>query len=175
MLRGLLAPDGVLLILTVNANSLLLKAHGAAWGGFTPNHLKFFAPATLAMALYQAGFSALVTRPAYSDAVEAGTVRLRARHERRLRRAVENGNRGNMIRALAFASADGPARWGLTDARALAPQPSSSARSSPIACAVSWNCTAAKPSARAASTLTAMSSTNAHAVAGRPSRSSTIA
>jgi SAM-dependent methyltransferase len=175
MLRRLLAPDGALLILTVNANSLLLKAHGAAWGGFTPNHLKFFAPATLAIALYQAGFSALVTPPHYSDAVEAGTVSLRPRHERRLRRAVDNGYRGNMMRALAFASADGPARWGLSDARILAPHPSSSARSSPIVCAVPWNCTVAKPSDRAASMLTAMSSTNAHDAAGRPSRSSTIA
>ena len=51
MLRGLLATDGVLLILTVNANSLRLKARGADWNGFTPNHLKFFSPATLALAL----------------------------------------------------------------------------------------------------------------------------
>ena len=44
---GLLAPDGMLLISTVNANSLTLKAYGAGWGGFTPNHLVFFSPATL--------------------------------------------------------------------------------------------------------------------------------
>ena len=30
MLRGLLSDDGALMILTVNANSLLLKAHGPA-------------------------------------------------------------------------------------------------------------------------------------------------
>jgi 2-polyprenyl-3-methyl-5-hydroxy-6-metoxy-1,4-benzoquinol methylase len=104
MLRRLLAPDGMLLILTINAGSLLLKAQGAEWGGFTPNHLKFFSPATLTRVLHLAGF----------PAVEAGTRHLRPRHEHRLRRAIDRGNRGNMQRALAFASADGPARWGLT-------------------------------------------------------------
>jgi SAM-dependent methyltransferase len=113
MLRGLLAPDGVLLILTVNANSLLLKAQGDKWGGFTPNHLKFFAPATLTRALHQAGFAAVRVQPTYSDGIEAGTVRLRPRVERRVRKAIDRGNRGNMLRALAFASADGPARWGM--------------------------------------------------------------
>ena len=175
MLHGLLAPDGVLLILTVNANSLQLKARGTGWNGFTPNHLKFFAPTTLALALEQAGFAAAVMPPAYSYKVEQGTAGLSKRDERRLRRIIDRGNRGNMLRALAFASADGPARWGLSDAQILAPHPSSSARSSPIVCAVPWNCTVAKPSDRAASILTAMSSTNAHDAAGRPSRSSTIA
>ena len=47
MLRGLLAPGGVLVVSTVNANSLLLKAYGEGWGGFTPNHLVFTSPATL--------------------------------------------------------------------------------------------------------------------------------
>jgi SAM-dependent methyltransferase len=114
MLRGLLAPDGILLILTINANSLLLKAQGERWGGFTPNHLKFFSPATLTRALHLAGFPAVVVDPMYTDSVEAGTSRLRARDERRLRRAIARGNRGNMQRALAFASADGPRRSGLT-------------------------------------------------------------
>ena len=114
MLRGLLAPDGMLLILTINANSLLLKAQGAEWGGFTPNHLKFFSPATLTRALHLAGFPAVVVRPMYGDPVETGTLRLRPRQERRLRRVIDSGNRGNMQRALAFASADGPASWGLT-------------------------------------------------------------
>jgi 2-polyprenyl-3-methyl-5-hydroxy-6-metoxy-1,4-benzoquinol methylase len=110
-LRGLLAPDGVMLVLTVNANSLLLNAQGAAWGGFTPNHLKFFAPATLTRALHAAGFAAVVVQPTYSDGVEAGTVPLRPRQERRLRRAIDAGNRGNMLRAVAFASADGARRY----------------------------------------------------------------
>jgi 2-polyprenyl-3-methyl-5-hydroxy-6-metoxy-1,4-benzoquinol methylase len=110
MLRGLLAPDGILLILTVNANSVLLKAKGAAWGGFTPNHLKFFSPDTLTRALHLAGFPAVVVEPMYTDPVEAGTLRLRPRHDRRLRRAIDHGNRGNMQRALAFASRDDPRR-----------------------------------------------------------------
>lgn len=103
MLRGLLAPGGVLLLLTVNANSLLLKAQGESWGGFTPNHLKFYAPATLTRALQLAGFGEVVVQPTYSDGVEAGTVRLRPRHERRLRGKIDAGNRGNMLRAIAFA------------------------------------------------------------------------
>jgi SAM-dependent methyltransferase len=117
MLRGLLAPDGILLILTVNANSLLLKAQGSAWGGFTPNHLKFFSPDTLTRALHLAGFPAVVVEPMYTDPVEAGTSRVQPQYERRLRRAIDHGNRGNMQRALAFASADDPRRELLVQAR----------------------------------------------------------
>ena len=113
MLRALLAPDGVLLILTVNANSLRLKASGADWNGFTPNHLKFFSPKTLRMALEQAGFAATVMPPMYTYEVERGTAQLSERDERRLRRVIARGNRGNMIRAAAFTAADGPARWRL--------------------------------------------------------------
>ena len=114
-LRGLLAPQGVLLVLTVNANSLALKAHRDAWNGFTPNHLKFFSPATLPALLRRAGFGAVVFRPMYGDSLEAGTTSLSARNQRRIRQAVDRGNRGNMMRALAFADAAGPERWGLTD------------------------------------------------------------
>jgi SAM-dependent methyltransferase len=118
-LRSLLTADGALLILTVNANSLLLKAHGRRWGGFTPNHLKFYSPSTLPLLLRRAGFEALVMRPMANDLVEAGESPLSARQERRLLRAVADGNRGNMLRAVAFASADGPRRWGFDDALAL--------------------------------------------------------
>ena len=72
MLRGLLDDDGALLVLTVNANSLLLKANGDRWGGFTPNHLKFYSPATLPLLLRRAGFEAVVMRPMANDLVEAG-------------------------------------------------------------------------------------------------------
>jgi SAM-dependent methyltransferase len=119
LLRSLLADDGVLLVLTVNANSLLLKANGPRWGGFTPNHLKFYSPATLPLLLRRAGFAAVVMRPMANDLVEAGVAPLSARQERRLRRAVADGNRGNMLRAVAFASPDGPRRWGFEDALAL--------------------------------------------------------
>ena len=119
-LRGLLAADGVLLVLTVNANSLVLKARRDAWSGFTKNHLKFFAPATLRILLRRAGFAAVVFRPMYGDSLEARTTRLSARDQRRMRRAVNRGNRGNMMRALAFADPEGPRRWGLeADAIAL--------------------------------------------------------
>ena len=106
MLRSLLAPDGVLLISTVNANSLWLKGQRGRWGGFTPNHLVFFAPDTLARALGKAGFASVRTRLAYGDAIELGTAPLRARHVRRIKRTLQRGNRGNMLRAVAFASAD---------------------------------------------------------------------
>ena len=113
MLRRLLAPGGVLLLLTVNANSLLLKAQLDGWTGFTRNHLKVFGPSTLPELMRQAGFAAVVMRPTYLDAVEAGEVKLSSRDDRRLRRTIEDGNQGNTFRAVAFADADGPARAGL--------------------------------------------------------------
>jgi SAM-dependent methyltransferase len=103
MLRGLLAPDGVLLILTVNANSLYLKARREAWNGFTPNHLKFFSPTTLPVLVDRAGFAAITMPPMTPDSVAAGRAGLSARQERRVRRATERGNTGNMLRALAYA------------------------------------------------------------------------
>ena len=119
MLRGLLSDDGALMLLTVNANSLLLKATGDRWGGFTRNHLKFYSPMTLPLLFRRAGFEAVVMRPMANDLVEAGVAPLGTRQEHRLRRAVAEGNRGNMLRAVAFARADGPARWGFADAVAL--------------------------------------------------------
>ena len=113
MLRGLLQPDGVLLLLTVNANGLPLKSNRRRWGGFTKNHLKFFSPSTLPLLLRQAGFAAVVFRPMYPDNVEAGTSPLTPGQERRLRRVIDRGNRGGMMRAVAFNDTPGPARWGL--------------------------------------------------------------
>ena len=108
-LRALLKPDGVLLILTVNANSLALKAYGAGWNGFTANHLAFFAPDTLARLTREAGFGSVVVKPMYGDRVERGTTDLSSAQQRRLRRAIDRGNRGNMMRAVAYADPDGPA------------------------------------------------------------------
>jgi SAM-dependent methyltransferase len=117
-LRGLLAGDGVLLILTVNAEALKLKRELERWGGFTTNHLIFTSPQTLPQLLRRAGFEAVVMPPWYGEPVEQGRANLTLRAERRLRRTIDRGNRGNMLRAAAFASADGPGRWGL-DARRL--------------------------------------------------------
>lgn len=113
MLRGLLAHNGVLLVYTVNSNSLLLKAYGAGWGGFTPNHLVFSSPTTLPQILRAAGFPAVVLRPMYGGGVERGEARLSTRQERRLRRAVERGNQGTMLRAAAFASSNDPRASGM--------------------------------------------------------------
>jgi SAM-dependent methyltransferase len=116
MLRRLLADDGVLLVLTVNANSLDLKARRARWGGFTPNHLKFYSPETLPRLLERSGFGAAVTRSMEPDYIAAGGSRLTARQVRRVRRTVAaGGDQGNMLRAVAFADPEGPARWGLSD------------------------------------------------------------
>jgi SAM-dependent methyltransferase len=103
MLRSLLAPGGRLLILTVNANSLYLKAVGERWNGFTRNHLKFYGPETLGVLLRRAGFSDVVFKPMYGDGVEEGTTAMAPSFERRLRATIDEGNRGNMLRALASA------------------------------------------------------------------------
>jgi SAM-dependent methyltransferase len=115
LLRGLLAPGGALLVLTVNANSLKLKADRDQWNGFTPNHLKFFSPTTLPLLLKRAGFGAVVFRPMYGDGIEAGETRMKPRTVRRVKRAVDDGNRGNMMRAVAFVEPDAPATWGWQD------------------------------------------------------------
>jgi SAM-dependent methyltransferase len=108
MLRRLLAPGGVLLLLTVNANSLLLKVHTDRWNGFTRNHLKFFSPDTLPALFQKAGFGASTIRPTYVDTVEAGVVKLAPRYERRLRRTIDADIQGNTLRAVAFVDEDGP-------------------------------------------------------------------
>jgi SAM-dependent methyltransferase len=116
MLRSLLKDDGLLPILTVNANSLQMKAHRKDWGGFTKNHLAIYQPATLKLLLRQSGFGAVVIRPWYGEAFERGRIPLWPRQERRVRRNVEDGYQGNMMRAVAFADPDGPRRWGVHDA-----------------------------------------------------------
>jgi SAM-dependent methyltransferase len=122
MLRRLLRADGVLLVLTVNAGSLALKRRLETWGGFTPNHLLFSSPETLPLLLERASFGAVVMPSWYGEPVENGSTALSPRAQKRLRRTVDRGNRGNMLRAAAFADPDGPRRWGLeTHARRLAP------------------------------------------------------
>ena len=110
MLRGLLKPDGVLLVLTINAHSLLLKRELDRWGAFTPNHLVFFTPTTLSDLFRRAGFGAAAFNTMYGDAIESGKTRLPPREQERRRKAVDRGNRANMMRAVAFADPQGPAR-----------------------------------------------------------------
>ncbi len=113
MLRKLLNDDGALLILTVNANSLVLKAFGSHWNGFTKNHLMFYSRETLPMLLRHAGFAAVAFKPFYGDTIEAGTTALSPEHQARTRRTVDRTNGGNMMRALAFATTAGAAASGL--------------------------------------------------------------
>ncbi|GAA5066569.1 2-polyprenyl-3-methyl-5-hydroxy-6-metoxy-1,4-benzoquinol methylase [Thermocatellispora tengchongensis] len=110
--RGLLGPGGVLLILTVNAGSLLLKAYGSAWSGFTKNHLMFYSAKTLPVLLRRTGFAGVAFAPFFGDTVEEGTTRLSPAYARRLRRTVIASDGGNMMRALAFADEEAIARWG---------------------------------------------------------------
>ncbi|MFI6533646.1 class I SAM-dependent methyltransferase [Nonomuraea sp. NPDC050547] len=110
--RRLLAPGGVLLVLTVNANSLLLKAYGSRWSGFTKNHLMFYSSVTLPVLLRRTGFSGVAFAPHFGDAVEAGTTRLPAKLRRRLVTRIRASDGGNMMRALAFADQEALERWG---------------------------------------------------------------
>jgi SAM-dependent methyltransferase len=115
MLRGLLGPDGVLLILTVNADALAFRRRLERWSGFTPNHLLFSSPRTLPALLERAGFGAVVMPPWYGEPLELGRSRLTPREQRRLRRAIDRGNRGMMLRAVAFPDPAGPHRWRLEE------------------------------------------------------------
>jgi SAM-dependent methyltransferase len=110
--RELLAPGGVLLILTVNARSLLLKAYGSEWSGFTKNHLMFYSSETLPRLLRRTGFAGVGYAPSYGDTIEAGTTRLSDPLRERLRRTVEATDGGNMMRAMAFADDEAIIRWG---------------------------------------------------------------
>jgi hypothetical protein len=128
MLRGLLAPDGVLLILTVNANALVFRRRLLTWGGFTPNHLLFSSSQTLPMLLERAGFAAVTMRPWYGEGNETGSTSLSPRVQRRLRRTADRGNRGNMLRAAAFVDPDGPRKWELEQhTHRLSPQSATTA------------------------------------------------
>ena len=93
------------------------SASSRRWGGFTPNHLLFSSPQTLPLLLRRAGFGAVVMPPWYGEPVERGTSRLARGSSGALRRTIDRGNRGNMLRAAAFADPDGPARWGLEGMR----------------------------------------------------------
>ncbi|MGJ6962118.1 class I SAM-dependent methyltransferase [Streptosporangium sp. G11] len=112
--RSLLAPGGVLLVLTVNAASLQLKAYGSGWNGFTKNHLMFYSAETVPVLLCRTGFAGVAFTPFYGDTVEANTTRLPEQLTRRLRRNVEISDGGNMLRALAFADDEAIDRWGTT-------------------------------------------------------------
>lgn len=111
MLRSLLRPEGVLVILTVNAGSLLLKGNGDKWSGFTPNHLMFYRRETLPRLLAKAGFAGVRYFSHYGDEAEAGTSGLTRKEVARLRRRVDATDGGNMMRAVAFASDAAIKRW----------------------------------------------------------------
>lgn len=100
-IRRLLAPDGVLLLYTVNADSLELKAYTNAWPGFTRNHLVLWRPETLARLLRAAGFDGVVFRPMYGAAVENESDALRPRQRKRVIKHIDAYGSGAMMRALA--------------------------------------------------------------------------
>lgn len=112
MLRGLLAEDGVLVILTVNGGSLHLAGAGSEWGGFTRNHLMFYSRDTLPRLLAAAGFGAAGFVPFYGDEVAAGRSSLSPAEQRLLRHRVETTDYGAMLVALGFATTKAAERWG---------------------------------------------------------------
>lgn len=112
MLRDLLCPDGVLVILTVNAASLLVGGEGDAWSGFTKNHLMFYSRKTLPRLLTKCGFAGAGFAPFYGDDVEAGETKLSPAEVELLRRRVASTDGGNMMRAVGFASESAMKRWG---------------------------------------------------------------
>ncbi|MFC5813864.1 class I SAM-dependent methyltransferase [Nonomuraea harbinensis] len=122
--RELLAPGGVLMILTVNANSLLLKAYESAWSGFTKNHLMFYSADTLPVLLRRTGFAGAGYAPFYGDTIEARTTNLPESLRARLRRTVQATDGGNMLRAMAFADEEAITRWsGPREVRRLRAEP----------------------------------------------------
>ncbi|MBX3566425.1 MAG: class I SAM-dependent methyltransferase [Rhizobiaceae bacterium] len=76
MLRSFLKPGGALLVFTVNANSLQLKANRDAWDGFTRNHLAFFSPMTARKLFKKSGFGEFYYRPHYAYFAKALKARL---------------------------------------------------------------------------------------------------
>jgi SAM-dependent methyltransferase len=119
MLRGLLAPDGALVILTVNAGSLHLAGMGSRWQGFTRNHLMFYSRDTLPRLLSRAGFEAVGFAPFYGDEIAAGKSRLTPAQVARLKRRVDATDGGNMLVAVGFATRAAADRLGarLADVR----------------------------------------------------------
>jgi SAM-dependent methyltransferase len=122
-LRGLLLPEGVLVILTVNAGSLHLAGMGSRWQGFTRNHLMFYSRATLPRLLELAGFAAVGFAPFPGDEVAAGVSGLPDAQVARLARRVRATDGGSMLVAVGFASTAAARRWGggLPDLRRLGP------------------------------------------------------
>ncbi len=105
-LRSLLKPGGVLLVYTVNAQAIELKAYRNGWNAFTRNHLMFWEPATLSMLLRRTGFGSVAFRDFYPGSIELGPWQRADGERRRLARSVQRHHNGNMMRALAI---NGPA------------------------------------------------------------------
>ncbi|MQA27915.1 MAG: methyltransferase domain-containing protein [Micromonosporaceae bacterium] len=110
--RDLLTPDGVLVILTVNAGSLLVAGKAGGWSGFTKNHLMFYSRETLPRLLAKCGFAGVGFAPCYGDEIEAETSRLSAKEVELLKRRVKATDGGNMMRAVGFATEAAMERWG---------------------------------------------------------------
>jgi SAM-dependent methyltransferase len=123
MLRRLLADDGVLVIFTVNAGSLHLRAQGSGWFGFTRNHLMFYNRDTLPVLLADTGFAGVGFAPFYGAKVVAVDGALTPRQLRRLKHCVDSTDFGSMLVAVGFATETAADRWGaeLPDLRKLDP------------------------------------------------------
>ena len=121
MLRDRLAPNGVLVIFTVNAGSLLLASRGSAWSGFTRNHLMFYGRDTLPRLLAKAGFAAVGFASFYGEDPASGTSALSPAEVVRLKQRIDATDGGNMLIAVGFATVSAVDAWGggLTEVRRL--------------------------------------------------------
>lgn len=124
MLRDLLAPNGVLVIFTVNAGSLLLASRGSDWSGFTRNHLMFYGRNTLPRLLAKAGFAAVGFASFHGEDLASGTSALSPREVGRLKQRIDATDGGNMLISVGFATMSAVDAWGsgLSEVRRL-PQP----------------------------------------------------
>ena len=111
-LRSLLTDDGVLVILTVNAGSLLLAARGNQWSGFTRNHLMFYSRDTLPELLAKAGFAGVGFASFYGHDLAGGTGELSPEEGELLRQRIDATDGGNMLVAVGFATDAAIERWG---------------------------------------------------------------
>ncbi len=102
-LRRVLRPGGMLLILTVNADSLQRHAFGGHWNGYTPGHLMFWSRATVTELLLGVGFEQVELREFYGEGIETQQSALTPRQVSRYRRLVDRTHGGNMLRVLAHA------------------------------------------------------------------------
>lgn len=102
-IRTLLAPNGLLFLVTGNAESARARALGPAWGYLRrPGHIVFYSPGTIRRALEEAGFRGIAVELSLLD--PTADARLGGRWLRRLR-GLANRRLGGLKRLVKGAAA----------------------------------------------------------------------